>query len=75
METIPEEIDQEIESALEIAMTDAGVGIEIFDPGEMTREIEIVCPEMVLLTQDESVKEKTVLNALLRRTRYRFLAR
>jgi hypothetical protein len=66
-EIILEETDQEIESALEIGMIDAGVGIEIFDLGEKTRGIEIACPEMVLLTQGASVEEKIVLNVSARR--------
>jgi hypothetical protein len=66
-EIILEETDQEIESAPEIGMIDAGVGIEIFDLGEKTRGIEIARPEMVLLTQGASVEEKIVLNVSARR--------
>jgi hypothetical protein len=58
----PAEIDQGTEDGLETAMTDKGAETETFDQGEMTREIEIACLEMVLLTQSESVGEKTAQN-------------
>lgn len=64
---ILEEIGQEIATGPGIGMIGAEVGTEIFDLGEMTRGIEIACPEMVLLTRGESAEEKIVLNVPARR--------
>lgn len=75
MEITPEEIDQETENGPEIATTDAGVETETFEQGEMTREIEIACLEMVLLTPGESVAEKIAQNASFKRTQHMHLAR
>lgn len=75
METTPEENDRETGSAPEIVKIDAEAGIEIFKLGEMTRGIETVYLEMVLLIQGESVEEKIALNIPARETLLRPLAR